>query len=201
MIRLENLRECTLPLVVLIVGMPGSGKSVVSDAAQKVGYSVVRMGDIVREIASMLNRQATDESLGEVALRIRAEHGMDIVARLTLHKACTEYRNTPIVIEGVRSLEELEFFRSHALKCYLVAVHASPKTRFSRLSTRNRSDDPRSWEDFTRRDLRELKMGLGSVMALADVMLINENKTIEQFMEEAEKILSEILSISNYAQA
>jgi hypothetical protein len=38
-----------------------------------------------------------------------------------------------------------------------------------------------------------LKLGLGSVIALADVMIINENKTLEQFMEEAAKILSEIL--------
>uniref|UniRef100_A0A7C4FEB8 Flagellar hook-basal body complex protein FliE n=1 Tax=Thermofilum pendens TaxID=2269 RepID=A0A7C4FEB8_THEPE len=201
MIRLESLRECTLPLVVLVTGMPGSGKSVVSEAAKRVGYSVVRMGDVVREIAAELGRQATDESLGDVALCIRAEHGMDVVARLTLHKACMDYRNTPIVVEGVRNLEELEFFKNHALKCYLVAVHASPQTRFSRLSTRGRSDDPRSWEDFVRRDLRELKMGLGSVIALADVVLINEGKTLEQFVEEAAKVLSEILRRHNHAQA
>jgi dephospho-CoA kinase len=193
MIKLENLRECILPLAVLVAGMPGSGKSAVSEAAQKLGFSVLRMGDVIREVAAELGVQATDKSLGEIALRIRAEHGMDIVARLVLHKACADYGSKPILVEGVRSLEELEYFKNHAHKCYLVAVHASPKTRFLRLSARGRSDDPRSWEDFARRDLRELKLGLGSVIALADVMLINENKTLEQFMEEAAKILSEIL--------
>uniref|UniRef100_A0A7C1TAB3 Flagellar hook-basal body complex protein FliE n=1 Tax=Thermofilum pendens TaxID=2269 RepID=A0A7C1TAB3_THEPE len=199
MIRSENLRECTLPLVILVAGMPGSGKSVVSEAARKIGYDIVRMGDVVREIALELGRQTTDESLGEIALRIRAEYGMNIVARLTLHKACTGYRNKPIVVEGIRNLEELDFFKSHAARCYLMAVHASPKTRFLRLTSRGRSDDPRSWEEFVRRDLRELRMGLGSVIALADVMLINEDKTLDEFMEEAMKTLSTLLKVGDHA--
>jgi len=201
MIRLESLKECTLPLVVLVTGMPGSGKSVVSEAARKVGYGVVRMGDAIREIAAELGRQATDESLGDIAISIRAKYGAEIVARLTLHKACTVYKSTPVVIEGVRSLEEVNFFKRHATRCYLVAVHASPKTRFSRLARRGRSDDPHNWEEFVRRDLRELSMGLGSVIALADILLINEEKPLEEFVEEAVKILSRLLNTGENAKA
>ena len=35
-------------------------------------------------------------------------------------------------------------------------------------------DDPKSWEGFVKRDLRELKVGLGDVIATADYMVINE---------------------------
>jgi Dephospho-CoA kinase len=124
MIRLESLKECTLPLVVLVTGMPGSGKSVVSEAARKVGYGVVRMGDAIREIAAELGRQATDESLGDIAISIRAKYGAEIVARLTLHKACTVYKSTPVVIEGVRSLEEVNFSKDTRLGAiWLLYMH------------------------------------------------------------------------------
>jgi dephospho-CoA kinase len=60
-----------------------------------------------------------------------------------------------------------------------VAVHASPETRFNRLYRRRRSDDPDGWELFRERDMRELSVGLGNAIAMAEYLIINENKKDE----------------------
>jgi len=38
-------------LIFCITGMPGSGKSLVADAAKQLGFRVVSMGDVIREEA------------------------------------------------------------------------------------------------------------------------------------------------------
>ncbi len=36
-------------LVVCLGGMPGAGKSLVVEIAQELGYSIITMGDVIRE--------------------------------------------------------------------------------------------------------------------------------------------------------
>jgi dephospho-CoA kinase len=56
-----------------------------------------------------------------------------------------------------------------------MAVYASPETRFNRIFRRKRSDDPDGWEVFHERDMRELGVGLGDAVAMAEYLVINEN--------------------------
>jgi len=74
----------------------------------------------------------------------------------------------------------------------LVAVYASPETRFRRLFRRGRSDAPTDWAAFRERDMREIGVGVAAAMALADYMLVNE-RSMEQFKEEAEKLLRKLV--------
>jgi len=94
------------------------------------------------------------------------------------------------VVDGVRSLEEVEVFRRLG-ETVIVAVHSSPRTRFERLRRRGRPGDPRTWEEFVARDMTELGFGLGNVIALADYMLVNEG-SIEEFRAEARRLLSSL---------
>jgi dephospho-CoA kinase len=57
-----------------------------------------------------------------------------------------------------------------------MAVHASPETRFNRLYRRRRSDDPTDWAVFHERDARELSVGLGNAIAMAEYLIINEDE-------------------------
>ena len=67
--------------VIGISGMPGSGKSIVSDMACKKGAIIVSMGDIIREEA-----EKRGETTGETAVNLRKEHGQYIVSELTIEK-------------------------------------------------------------------------------------------------------------------
>ncbi|MBU7022884.1 MAG: flagellar hook-basal body complex protein FliE [Theionarchaea archaeon] len=163
-----------------VVGMPGCGKSIFFTVASEMGFHVVSMGDAVRE--ETLKRGFPLEKHGEIAKTLREERGLGAVALLVVEKITPD-----CIVDGVRGLSEIEVF-SQKYPVDIVAIHASPRTRFSRVKKRKRPGDPLSWEEFTERDARELEFGIGNVFALADYMLINES-LIEHFEKECRAFL------------
>jgi dephospho-CoA kinase len=61
--------------------------------------------------------------------------------------------------------------------------------RFERLKARGRSDDPDRWEVFHERDMRELGVGLGTVIGLSEYVIMNDN-SIEQCKVRAKQVLN-----------
>ena len=176
---------------ILVAGMPGAGKRTAIEAMASGGIPVFTMGDVVREEASRMGVEPTPEGLGWVAVELRRRYGPSVVAERTIEKVESSPEVGDVfIVDGVRSLEEVEEFRKR-YDTVVVAVHASPRTRFRRLLRRGRSDDPRTWEEFLERDLRELGWGLGSVIATADYMLVNEG-SVEELQKAARGILEEV---------
>ncbi len=171
--------------VLVVTGMPGAGKEEFVKVAQRKGYAVIRMGDVVRKEAERQGAVMDDKGIGGFASSERRVHGPEIWAR-----RCLDILGPgPTVIDGSRSLMEMRAFRSALGEdTRLVAVHSSPASRFERLRRRNRSDAPRNIQEFEDRDERELGWGLGSLIAMADIMLVNEG-TLEQFHALVEKEL------------
>ncbi|MEM3613393.1 MAG: AAA family ATPase [Candidatus Bathyarchaeia archaeon] len=180
----------TEKLVVGLTGMPGAGKSVVVNVARASGYAVVVMGDEVREEARRRSLEPTPENLGRVMLELRRLEGEAVIARRCISKIL-EKTESKVVVDGIRSLAEVEEFKRHFPKFTLVAVYASPETRFKRLFHRQRSDDPKNWEIFRERDMRELSVGLGNAIALAEYIIINE-ESLEAAKKQAAMILKRI---------
>ena len=73
----------------------------------------------------------------------------------------------------------------------IVCVHSSPKERFDRLKERNRDDAPPSWDVFRERDIREISVGLGGVIALSDIMIVNEG-TLEEFQTKSVNLVKRL---------
>lgn len=165
--------------VVGVVGMPGAGKSLVTNVAQRVmGYSVVIMGDVIREETTKRGLTLTPENVGALMLKLRDEEGPAVVAKRCVPKIQND-RSVVVVVDGLRSLYEVEEYKRHFSDFVTMAIHASPETRFQRLFRRKRSDDPQGWESFRQRDVRELSVGLGNVIATADYMIVNEGPKIQ----------------------
>lgn len=166
-------------LVVGLGGMPGAGKSLVVETAKELGYDIVAMGDVVREQTRLRGLEPTPQNIGTVMLALRAESGNYVIAQKCIPKIL-EQKNSRVLVDGLRSLHEADIFREHFKNFTLVAVHAPPKIRFERLRARGRSDDPPNYEVFRERDMRELGVGLGNVIAMAEKILVNDN-SIEGF--------------------
>lgn len=160
-------------LVVGLAGMPGAGKSVVVNVAKAMGYGVVVMGDEVRGEAQRRGLESTPENLGRIMLELRRLEGEAVIARRCIPKIKGKVENK-VIVDGLRSLAEVEEFKKAFPKFAVIAVHSSPATRFKRLFHRRRSDDPKNWEIFRERDMRELSVGLGNAIALAEYMIVNE---------------------------
>jgi dephospho-CoA kinase len=175
--------------IITIVGMPGAGKAIVSKIASSHDVPVLICGDVVREETKKRGLAPTPENTGKVMLSIRQEDGPAVVAKRLIPKIASS--GAPlVVVEGVRSMAEVEELRrNHTV--VIVAVHASPKTRYERLVARGRSDDPKSWEEFAERDERELGVGIGNVIALAQEMLVNE-KSFEDMNAVSDTVVSRV---------
>ena len=163
--------------VIAISGMPGAGKGVAAEAARQLGFGVLVLGDVIREETERRGLEPTPKTMGDVMLDVRSKEGPAAVARRLLPKVDAN-EATVVVIEGIRSQDELTELKSK-FDVSTVAIHASPRTRFQRLLLRDRSDDPKTWDTFYERDLRELNVGLGQVIALADILLVNEGTISE----------------------
>ena len=172
---------------IAFTGMPGSGKSEAVNVAREMGIPVIRMGDCVWEEVKKRGLELNDENVGRIANEMREKYGMDIWAKKTLEKIDPSW--SIVVIDGIRNIEEVEFFREKLGKDFtLIAIHASPETRYRRLMERKREDDSTTLEKIKERDERELRWGIGVVIAMADVIIVNEG-SLEEFRKNVKEIL------------
>ncbi len=177
--------------VIGVTGMPGSGKSVVSRVAESLGMKVVRMGDVIRDEAQLQN-----EDPGKVAVELRKKYGKYVVAERcvdninnTATKTESQENNSQLfLIEGIRSPWEVQIFKKNFPDFKVIAVHSKPETRFTRLKKRMRSDDSEKPQESIKRDNRELKFGIGEVIANSDYMVVNEG-SISKFKKTVRRII------------
>lgn len=162
-------------LVLGLTGMPGAGKSLVARVAKENGYAVIVMGDVIRGEAKKRKLKLTRKNIAELMLELRQMKGNCIIAKKCIPKI-ENVKNVKVLVDGIRSLNEVEEFKRYFQRFSLMAVHASPETRFKRVCRRVRSDDPLSWEFFFERDMSELNTGLGNAIAMAGYMILNEEK-------------------------
>lgn len=173
----------------LITGMSGSGKTTLASMFHERSYRVVTMGDVIRDLAEERGMEPTPANLGALAREVREEGGMAAVAMKCVEKLETRPDNK-IVVDGIRSMKEVQVFASF-FDVDLVAVFASPETRYRRLKKRHRTDDPEDWRTFRIRDERELGFSLGRAISLADHMVVNEGG-LDDLELEFEKLMSRL---------
>ena len=174
--------------VVCVTGMPGCGKEEFVRVAQERGLAIVRMGDVVREEAKRRGLKFSDETVGGMAHEERVRLGFGIWAERTV----PHVGDALTVIDGIRGREEVEVFRrAFGEALVVVAIHASPKTRYGRILKRGRGDDVLSLEEFHRREERELGWGLAEVIATADHVIVNEG-TLQEIEGRCAKVLDAI---------
>jgi len=183
-----QLKEITKKTVIGVTGMPGAGKDIVREVFRELGFPIVIMGDEVRAEAERRGLPSTPENLGKIMLQLRVEEGPEVLARRCLPKI-KAIDSRIVVIDGIRSLDEVAEYKKEYPKLKIIAVHASPKTRYERLVKRNRSDDSKDQKTFIERDQRELSVGLGKVIAMADIMVVNEGP-LETFKQELRLLLN-----------
>lgn len=172
-----------------ISGLPGSGKSLVSQIAIERGATIVSMGDIIREEA-----KKRGEDSKTTATNLRKEYGKYIVAELTIKKIkelAKENNENKIIVEGIRSPFEVNMFKKGFDDFLILSIFANPNIRFKRLQNRKREDDSQNYEDFIKRDQMELDFGIGNVIALSDKIIINESD-LKSYTKEINEYLDEI---------
>jgi dephospho-CoA kinase len=190
------MAECKR-LMICITGMPGAGKSTVATLLRNYGFSVITMGDAVREEAKLHNLEMTDANLGNLMLQLRKDLGPAAIAYLILKKIHRESNfKGDIVIDGLRSIDEVKVLKT--MGCVkLLAIHASAETRYNHIKQRGRADVPLNDSDFIIRDKRELDVGISEVIALSDEVVSNNNLTKAELQNKVLAIVRKWLDKTN----
>ena len=136
------------------------------------------MGDVIREATRRRGLEPDSKNTGEVMKQLRKERGEAAIAELCMDAIRTG-ESGRVVVDGIRSMSEVDTFRKSA-DVILIAVHASRNRRFALLKERGRRDDPLSYDMFLKREERELGVGIGDAIALADEVVSNERATPEK---------------------
>ena len=162
-------------LIVAITGMPGAGKSTAAKALEAHGFKRIVMGDVIREETRRRGLEPDEKNTGKVMLELREKYGPGAVAEVCVQRI-KALKEDVTIVDGVRSYAEVDVFAREG-KVKLLAVNASRDRRFKLLTERARSDAPTSRASFDERDKRELSVGVGNAVALADESISNEHTT------------------------
>ena len=174
-------------IIVCITGMPGAGKSTIVNKLQEIGFTKFTLGDGIRAEAKRRNVDPSGENLGKIMLEVREKNGPGAVAEL-IKDSIQNSTQDEVIIDGVRSIAEIDVLKQIG-DVKLLAIDASPETRFNFLSSRGRSDDPKTQENFQERDNREISVGLDKSIDIADKTITNRNLTIDELVNSAKEII------------
>ncbi|MGB7544025.1 MAG: AAA family ATPase [Methanothrix sp.] len=199
--------------IIGLVGLPGSGKGEASRVAKQQGLTVLVMGDVIRQEADRMGLDATDGNLGRIGSALREKEGPEAVARRVLERAVASGEDT-VVVDGLRSREEADYFATHAQQFHLVEICAPAEERLRWLQARGRPDDPGRSRAGTERDpdqdekiisscaepdglaaaalehreCREMGWGMSQAIEAASLKLINDG-SLEEFRENFRRLL------------
>jgi dephospho-CoA kinase len=175
--------------VISIVGMAGSGKSEVARVFEGSGFKKIRFGDITDKEIRKRGLELNEENERNVRQKLRKELGMAAYAKLNLLKIDVLLKSSDVVVDGLYSWEEYTLLKSRYGDDFrVVAVWASPKVRYGRLSKRKVRS--LTVEEAMSRDIAELEStNKGGPIAMADFTIVNES-SLEDLERETKKVIS-----------
>lgn len=182
--------------IICIVGMPGSGKSMVSDELVKRGFSYLRFGQITLDKVKEEGLEVNENNERKIREAIRKEYGMGAFAILNIPKIEELLKKSNVVIDGLYSWSEYKILKDkYEDSVYVIAVYAPPELRYKRLENRIiANDEKQRFRSFTKeeakaRDYAEIEnLEKGGPIAMADFTIVNTG-TIEELKEKVDEIL------------
>jgi len=178
-----------LPLAV--IGMPGAGKSEVTDVLVEVhGFERVYFGKVVLDELARRKFAPGTESEQLVREELRAAEGMGVMAERSLpHIRAALMRGDDVCVDGLYSGAEWKLL-ARETGVITLAVHAPRWLRKSRLAAR--AVRPLTDIELDTRDLAEVdQLDKAKPIALADAHLVNDG-SLDDLRERVESVLEHL---------
>jgi dephospho-CoA kinase len=182
---------------IALVGMTGSGKSIIADYLIAKNFRFVRFGQITLDIVREKGLLPTEENEKRIREKVRLEHGMGAYAILNIPKFDKLLQEGNVVGDGLYSWSEYKILKEkYKEKLIVIAVYAPPSIRYARLEARelkagdtDMRNRPASRAQAQSRDFSEIEnIEKGGPIAMADYTIVN-TKTPEYAIEQIKEIL------------
>ncbi|MBR9999195.1 MAG: AAA family ATPase [Cyclobacteriaceae bacterium] len=185
---------------IALVGMAGSGKSVVADELIRQGYQFFRFGQITMDIIKEKGLEINEINERAIRENVRKEHGMGAYALLNIPKIEKFLVSGHVVGDGLYSWSEYKILRKKfGNKMFVIAVYAPPALRYERLSARKRLSEDKdirfrqiTSDQARSRDFAEIEnIEKAGPIAMADFTLLNTGN-IQNLIDQLNTALNKI---------
>jgi dephospho-CoA kinase len=179
--------------IVAIVGMPGSGKSLVASYLKSKGFPIIWFGEIIIREVEKRSLPITPQNEQTVREEIRKKHGIGVCAQMALPLIKAKLlEHQLVIIDGLYSLSEYKILKQEFNDELLVLTIFTPKAlRYERLALRQ--ERPLTLKEAEIRDFAEIdKIEKGGPIAMADLTIIND-KNKYYLYKSIEYLLAKIL--------
>ncbi len=186
--------------IVCVTGMPGAGKSVLSDYFVDKGYKFVRFGQITLDEIKRKGLKPNEKNERKIRETFRKKHGMAAHAILNYSKFYKLLKRNHVIADGLYSWAEYKYLKKRfGDQMIVVAVYAPPKMRHIRISLRKMPKEdtdlrnrPFTTKEAEKRDYAEIeKLDKGGSIAMADYTVVNI-KDKKYFRKQIRNLYKEI---------
>ncbi len=179
----------------MIIGLTGriaSGKGSAVKFFSEKNFKNVTISDLIKQELIKRGIPVTRENLQDIGDEVRREEGAGAwVKRIN-------FSEKDLIVDGLRNPGEVEELKKHR-NFSLISIDCPQEVRYKRIVSRGMERDKMSFEDFVKKDNREImekestKMQLEECMNLADFNIENIG-TMQEFYEKLEEIYGKILN-------
>ncbi len=167
--------------VLAIVGLPGAGKSETAQLclATRKFPGHVYFGNVVLDRLKAEGLPLTQEYEQPMREKLRKEHGMGVIAELSMPEINRLYKTGNVLVESLYSTEEYEIIKEvYGNNFKVLAVYAPQSLRIIHLG--NRPERPLTPREVIERDMSQIKnLNQSGPIALADYTIINTSSREE----------------------
>jgi len=182
--------------VIIIVGLPGSGKSLAAEIIKKkFKADSFRSGDIIRDEIKRRGLEYNPENDAKIAHWFNVQGREELLSKRLWNKAKKSKKDL-IVFEGFRAPEQLEHLKETCKgKPIIVFIKSSMNVRVQRELKRKRFKKHEDNDYLKFRDRLEKSHGLMKLIKKADYTVDNTNLTKKQLEKEIVNLVKKITKV------
>ncbi len=176
--------------IVAVVGMCGSGKSVVTEVFTERGWKSVYFGGVTMKVLAEQSMEKTPENEKIIREGLRAQYGMAAYAVKLEEEIRTLAQDHDVVLDGLYSWSEYKYLSERIGGIILLAVVCDSGDRYERIAVR--PVRPFTPEQAKARDIAEIEnLEKGGPIAFAHRYIYNDGDK-DKLKAEAEKFIESL---------